>query len=106
MVFGGKDDLVEKMCLALSMPEPQVQAMRAKVVDYYESHLRPEVLARSMETRPERNVTVLLHTELNMARSASKLNRRSVSINGLDSHGPLRWIGKTIDRYLFGSRRA
>lgn len=105
VVFDGKDDLVEKMRLALSMPEPQVQAMRANVVTYYESHLRPEVLVRSIETRPERNVTVLLHTELNMARNASKLNRRSVIIKGPDSHGPLRWIGGTIDRYLRGSSK-
>jgi hypothetical protein len=106
IVFDGKDDLVEKMRLALSMPKQQVQAMRAKVVTYYESHLRPEVLVRAIEARPERTVTVLLHTELNMARNASKLNRRSVIIKGPDAPGPMRWIGAAIDGYIRRSCRA
>jgi hypothetical protein len=63
---------------AMSIPEPQVQAMRARVVDDYDSHLRPEVVVRATEVRPERDLTLLLHTELNMARNSSKLNRNSV----------------------------
>ena len=106
IVFDGKDDLVEKMRLALSMPESQVQAMRAKVVDYYESHLLPEVVVGAIESRPEREVTLLVHTELNMARNFSKLNRQSVIIRGPEVHGPLRWIGTTIDRYSRGASKA
>jgi hypothetical protein len=103
IVFDGKDDLVEKMRLALSMPEPQVKAIRANVVAYYESHLRPEVVVRAIEARPERDVTLLLHTELNMARNASKLSRHSVIIKGPESPSPLRWIGGAIDLYRYGS---
>ena len=100
IVFDGRADLVEKMRLALSMPELQVNAMRANVVAYYESHLRPEVVVSVIERRPERGVTLLLHTELNMARNASKLNPCSVVIKGPGGDDPLRWIGRTIDRHI------
>lgn len=100
IVFDGEDDLVEKMRLALSMPEPQVKAMRANVVAYYESHLRPEVIVSAIERRPERDVTLLLYTELNVARNSSKLNPNSVVIKGPDGGGPLRWIGRAIDRHI------
>lgn len=103
IVFDGKDDLVEKMRLVLGMPVPLIAQMRANVVDYYESHLRPEVGVRALESRPERDVTLLLYTELNMARNSSKLNRNSIIIKGSEVGGPLRWIGKAIDRYLRAS---
>lgn len=99
IAFDGKDDLVAKMRLALEMPASQIAKMRAQVVEYYESHLRPEVLVRALESRPERDLTLLLYTELNMARNASKLNRNSVLIRGPVATGPLRWLGAAIDRH-------
>jgi hypothetical protein len=98
VAFGSKDDLVDKMRLVLSMPERQVEAMRAKVIDYYESHLRPDTVVRAIEARPERDHTVLIYTERNMAQNARKLNRRSVLMRGPDSGGALRWVGRAIDR--------
>jgi hypothetical protein len=96
IVFDGKDDLVEKMHLALSMPARQVEAMRANVIDYYESHLRPDSVVRAIEARPELDVILLMYTELNMARNSSKLSRSSIVIKGPEKDGPLRWLGKAV----------
>lgn len=104
IVFDGKDDLIEKMKMVLGMPASEVERMRANVIGYYESHLRPEVVVREIEALAERDITLLLHTELNMARNSSKLNRHSVIIKGPDTEGPLRWVGKAVDRYVHRSR--
>jgi hypothetical protein len=98
IAFGGKDDLVKKMRLALSMPQPQVEKIRARVIDYYESRLRPEAVIGAIEARPERDVTVLIYTELNMAENSGKLSRRSIVMKGPDAGGPLRWFGRIADR--------
>lgn len=97
VVFGGRDDLVEKMRMVLAMPQPQIERMRAEVIDYYERYLRPETLVDAIEARPERDLTVLIYTELNMARNEKKLNRRSVLMRGPSAPGPLRWIGRLLD---------
>lgn len=97
VVFDGKDDLVEKARLVLAMPPAQIARMRAAVIDYYDKHLRPETLVDAIEARPERDLTVLIYTELNMARNEKKLNRRSVLMRGPDAGGPLRWIGRLLD---------
>lgn len=100
VVFGGPDDLVEKLRLVLAMPPADVARMRANVIDYYESHLRPQVVVQALESRPEAEVTLLLHTELNMAQNSARLNGRSVLIKGPDADSPLRWVGRTLDRYV------
>jgi hypothetical protein len=98
IVFDDEDDLVEKMRMVLRMPDSQIRRMRANVVDYYESHLRPEVLVRALDARPERDLALLIYTEFNMAQHAEKLNRRSVLMTGPDAEGPLHWVGRMLDR--------
>jgi glycosyltransferase involved in cell wall biosynthesis len=97
IVFDGKDDLVEKARQVLAMPPAQIAPMRAAVIDYYDKHLRPETLVDLIEARPERDLTVLIYTELNMARHEKKLNRRSVLMRGPEADGPLRWVGRLLD---------
>lgn len=100
IAFDSRDDLVGKMRLALSMPAADVARMRANVIDHYESHLRPEVVVQALESRLEPEVTLLLHTELNMAQNSARLNGRSVLIKGPDADSPLRRVGRTLDRYV------
>lgn len=100
IVFGGKDDLIGKMRMALSMPDAQVQRMRSRVIDYYETHLRPELVVRKIEEHPDHEVTLLVHTELNMAKRAAQLDRNSILIKGPELDAPLRWLGRAIDRYV------
>jgi len=104
LVFEGEDDLVAKVRLALAMPSRQIADMRANVVRYYEANLRPDVLVGAVEAREERDITVLLHTELNTARNAAKLNRNSVVITGPKSDSVLRRIVKAIDGVFAGPR--
>jgi hypothetical protein len=99
IVFDGKEDLVAKMRLALSMPASKVAELRANAAAYYDSYMRPEVVVERIEARPERDVTLLLHTELNMAQNSARLNRNSVLMRGTESMGHLRWVGRAIDRY-------
>ena len=73
--------------------------MRANVAAYYDAYMRPEVVVERIEARPERDITLLLHTELNMAQNSAKLNRNSVLMRGTESMGQLRWVGRAIDRY-------
>ena len=98
IVFDDQDDLVEKMKMVLQMPKAQIERLRANVVDYYESHLRPEVLVHALEARPGPDLAVLIYTELNMARHADKLNRHSLLMAGPGAEGPLRWVGQWLGR--------
>lgn len=102
LVFEGEDDLAAKIRLALAMSSRQVSEMRANVVRYYETHLRPDALVHMVEARKEKDVAVLVYTELNMVQNAKKLNRNSVVITGPDSNGLLRRTVKVMDRF-FGS---
>ncbi len=98
IAFAGKDDLIDKMQLALGMRQPQVESIRRRVVEYYESYLRPELLVGAIEARVERDVVVLMYTELNVAKHSGKLSRRSIIMKGPDAGGPLRWFGRAADR--------
>ncbi len=100
IVFDGKDDLIDKMRMTLSMPDSQVEAMRSKVIDYYESHLGAEVLVRKIEEHADREVTLLIYSELNVAKRAAQLDGNSVLIRGPGSDGPFRWLGRAIDKHF------
>ena len=106
VAFEGRDDLVDKMRRVLAMPPAEVARMRERVIEYYETHLRPGVVVDAIEARPEREVTLLMHTELNMARHSARLNRRSVLIQGPDGDGPLRRIARNVDRLVDRFRTA
>lgn len=100
VAFGDADDLVQKMQQVLVMPDDQIQRLRARVIDYYETHLQPGRIVDAVESRPERDLALLIYTELNMARHSKQLGRHSVVIRGPDAGGPLRWLGRAIDRRL------
>ena len=100
IVFGDRDDLVAKIRMALSMGEPEIAALRANVVDYFDSYMRSEAVVRALEDREERNVTLLLYSEFNVARNSGRLNRNSILMKGVESDGLLRWVGKLADRHL------
>lgn len=97
VAFDDADDLVEKTQMVLAMPPERIARMRAAAIDYYEQHLRPERLVDAIEARPQRDLTVLIHTELNMARNAARLGPRSVLVRGANAGGPLRRLGRILD---------
>lgn len=78
IVFDDKDDLINKIRSVLEMDSTEIARMRANVVSYYENHLKPSVLARELEARPERENVALVYTEGNVARNSAKLNANSI----------------------------
>lgn len=100
IAFDGREDAAAKMRMVLDMPREQIEQLRAAVIDYFESHLQPVTLVRAIESRSERDLDVLIYTELNMARNAKRLGPRSVLMRGPDAGGPWRWLGRMLSRRL------
>jgi hypothetical protein len=78
IVFNDKEDMVEKVKLALGLDNNEIARMRANVIDYYRTHLDPRVFVQELENREERDVTVLLYKENNVRDNWARLNRHSV----------------------------
>jgi hypothetical protein len=94
--FSDRDDLLRKVRLVLSLPPREIAELRRNVIEYYEDHLRPTRLVDMLEAHPERDVTLLLHTELNTARHAARLGPRSALLQGDDADGALRRFGRWV----------
>jgi hypothetical protein len=93
VVFGDKQDLVTKIQTVLALPQQKVSAMRNSVLDYYESHLNPRTFIRQIESRKGKKITVLMITDKNTVRNASKLNARSILISGKPALANLSLFG-------------
>lgn len=102
IVFDEKDDLIEKLKVALSMAQPQVEMMRNNTIAYYQNHLDPDIFVHRIETCKDNEMTVLLITENNMAKKYSKLNKNSILIRGTTSAGNKAWFER-LSKYLFRS---
>jgi glycosyltransferase involved in cell wall biosynthesis len=100
IVFDGKDDLINKLQQAMNMNETQLEKMRMNVLDYYETHLKPEVFIQRLESSNARTVPLLIFTERNVARNFSKLNRNSILIPGTTFAGEGEWIRHIPQRLL------
>jgi hypothetical protein len=98
IVFDTRESLVERVRRVLAMPDREVQSLRAEVIRYYEEHLRPGRVVETIEGRTEPELTILIHTELNMARNENKLGPRSVLITGPRAGGVLRCLGRALNR--------
>lgn len=107
LAFRDGTDLIAQMNAALQAPQAVIDRMRKAVIDYYDTHIRPEALVQRIEARPERDLTLLIHTELNMARNARKLGKQSVLIRGPDVDDVWRRWGSHVvrlRRYASGCR--
>jgi hypothetical protein len=78
IVFDDKDDLVNKVKLALGLSKREIARMRANVVDYYCKHLDPRIFVLDLVTRQACDVSVLLYTENNVRDNWQRLNKHSV----------------------------
>jgi hypothetical protein len=74
--------------------------MRMNVIDYYETHLKPEVFIQRLESSNARTIPLLMFTERNVARNFSKLNRNSILIPGTTFAGEGEWIRYIPQRLL------
>jgi hypothetical protein len=82
IAFDDKDDLLGKLNAVLEMGEEHIARLRRRVIEYYDNYLAPETFVRNIELRERKKVIVLMITDANVTRNASRLSRRSVLIRG------------------------
>ncbi|GMQ86845.1 MAG: hypothetical protein BMS9Abin08_0043 [Gammaproteobacteria bacterium] len=82
IIFDNREDLVTKIDHVLDMQPHEVAALRKRVIAYYEEHLGPRNFIDAIESREDCNITVLMITDKNTRKNASRLNRRSILITG------------------------
>ena len=92
--FDERADLLGKLNQVLRMDTEQIAWMRQRVIDYYDTFLAPESFIRRIEASERGKVIVLMITDANMSRNASKLNSRSVLIRGTSAPEIGRWLGR------------
>lgn len=88
LAFDTLKDLDASLRRALAMPEEEIAAMRQRVVDHYEQHLRPDRFIERVEGHPGPVVPILMYTERNMALNAKRLGRHSILIQGTSRPRP------------------
>lgn len=91
IVFDDRKDLVIKIKAILNMDPQEVAVMRRKVIDYYENHLSPGKFISDIESRMEKQITVLMITDKNTRKNASMLNDKSILITGKPALANSRW---------------
>ena len=94
IAFDDKADLLAKLDAVLRMNPEQIGTMRQKVIAYYDEHLAPETFIRKIESSERQRVVVLMITDANVAKNATKLNARSVLIRGDSSPALGGWLAK------------
>jgi hypothetical protein len=82
IAFDDRADLIDKLREVLRMDPAAIARMRDRVIAYYDQHLAPETFVRKLEATGGRKVVVLMITDANVSRNASKLNARSVLMRG------------------------
>jgi len=82
VVFGDRRDLIDKLDSVLKMGDEQIAAMRQGAIDYYENFLTPSSFTRRVESTKQQKAIVLMITDANVAKNASRLNRHSILIRG------------------------
>ena len=82
IVFDDKNDLIRKIENVFEMGQEDISEMRSKVINYYENHLNPRTFISDIESRTEKKITVLMITDRNTIKNASRLNEKSILISG------------------------
>ena len=82
IVFSDKNDLVNNIKIILDMKKQQIAEMRHKVIDYYENHLNPRRFVSGIEFREGNKITVLMITDMNTKKNATRLGKNSILITG------------------------
>lgn len=80
LAFDDESDLLKVIDLALRLSVDEIARMRKNVIDFYNRHLDPVGFVAEIGSREQKNVTVLMITDLCVVENASKLNRNSILI--------------------------
>jgi hypothetical protein len=96
IVFDERDDLIAQLKGVLEMPLEEIARLRSNVIDYYNTHMRPDTFIRRVEASADREVPILMYTERNMAKNPSKLGRHSILMQGTTSVREQNWLGRIV----------
>jgi hypothetical protein len=94
IAFEDKDDLLRSLNEVLQMDGEEISRMRRQVIDYYDDHLAPEAFVRRIESSARGKVIVLMITDANVSKNASRLNGRSVLMRGTSATGTGGWLAR------------
>ena len=101
IVFDDRADLKSKLKLVLELDDATIARLRANVIDYYQTHLRPEAFVRRVETHRDRAFPILIYTSGYVAKNASRLGKGSILMQGTTTPRPTRGLGRMVAS-LFG----
>ncbi|MGD8631536.1 MAG: hypothetical protein PVG72_12525 [Gammaproteobacteria bacterium] len=91
IVFGDREDLIRQVEAVLEMGHEQISGLRNRVIEYYENHLHPGRFVSNLEAREDYKLTVLMITDENTIKNASRLNAKSIIIRGKPTLIDSRW---------------
>ena len=94
IVFDDRRDLKARLKLVLQLDDVAIARLRANVIDYYQTYLRPEAFVRRVEGHPDRAFPILMYTERNVAKNASRLGKGSILMQGTTTPRPARGLGR------------
>jgi hypothetical protein len=94
IAFDDKSDLLDKLNEVLRMDGEEVARMRQHVIDYHDSYLAQESFVRKIESSEHDKVVVLMITDANVSKNASRLNARSVLMRGSATPGTGGWLAR------------
>ena len=94
IAFDDKADLLARLDDVLAMDAEEIARMRQRVIAYHDDRLAPEAFVRRIESSEQRSVVVLLITDANVTRNASRLNARSILIRGTSGSAPGGWLSR------------
>lgn len=96
IVFDDRNDLIAKMQQVLEMAPEEIARLRANVIDYYDTYMRPDTFIRRVEASADRALPILMYTERNMAKNPSKLGRHSILMQGTTSKREENWFQRIV----------
>lgn len=82
LAFDTFEELFGVLQHALAMQAEEIDAMRTRVIEYYERHLRPERFVQRIETQATAYVPILMYSERYVALHAKRLGRHSILMQG------------------------
>jgi len=96
IAFDDKEELLGKLHDVLEMDPAEIARMRREVIDYYERYLAPDSFVRRVESSERHKVVVLMITDANVTKNASRLNARSFLMRGPATTARARWLARLL----------
>ena len=103
IAFEDRQDLLDKLNDVLEMDETAIARLRQRVIDYHDHYLAPASFVRRIESSGRGKVVVLVITDANVTKHASRLNARSILMRGTVATGRGDWFSRLGFSRLKGS---